>query len=736
MATSVYCSTGVETFTTFTKGVKWSPDGTCLLAADDDNTLKLFDLPPAPASDAAVAQGWKPSLQCVEGETVYDYSWYPYMDSSNPVTCCFVASSRDHPLHLWDAFTGTLRASYRAYDHLDEIVAAYAVSFSADGSQLVAGYNRCLRIFDLSVPGKSLQTWATSASRKARDGQRGLISALAPSVDGSNLIAAGSYHGSIVLYDARSGRPAMDLTGNVSLANAPVGGVTQLKFAPDGRPLLFSGSRRGRNAEASHVVCWDVRVNGGDVCAAYPRQCTTHQRIGFDIDPTGRYLATGTDAPEALVYDLSTGALAASLGSQGDAVNGCAFHPRGLPLLALATGTRHIVPPSGSHDDSSSSSDSSDSDSNGGSDSDALSASGVAATPASGSSKRKRAIASEKEDKEKEITVAKGPQFHLRVLNVPFLAVEEPIVHEEGAAETAEGAPAPATNFETVAAAEVIEDASIEAVETVMDPELVAVEATAEAVVTEEVGTSAHSDVGVKKARLFASLEEKEDENIVAPDTNADQSNTDGGSQNMTSGVHHERDSAAAAINGATEPHNEADAELDIASMRVTDLKCELAMRGESTIGRKQELAERLVAAIAKSQLNRPEKTSETGGGGTVSEGNSSNSNSGRNSTNGSSSSASEPQASGALVGEPVSPSSDLFSPIALPDGRQVHVSSLAGGGLRLEEAGASVVVKFTAAQWELTRASLPHVHVTRGNSDGPIAGGSRSRKTNSRFLI
>jgi len=200
--------------------------------------------------------------------------------------------------------------------------------------------------------------------------------------------------------------------------------------------------------------------------------------------------------------------------------------------------------------------------------------------------------------------------------------------------------------------------------------------------------------------------------------------------------VHHERDSAAAAINGATEPHNEADAELDIASMRVTDLKCELAMRGESTIGRKQELAERLVAAIAKSQLNRPEKTSETGGGGTVSEGNSSNSNSGRNSTNGSSSSASEPQASGALVGEPVSPSSDLFSPIALPDGRQVHVSSLAGGGLRLEEAGASVVVKFTAAQWELTRASLPHVPVTRGNSDGPIAGGSRSRKTNSRFLI
>ena len=95
---SVHCSTSVGTFATFTKGVKWSPDGTCLLAADDDNTLKLFELP------VEAAHSWKPALECAEGETVYDYSWYPFMDSANPVTCCFVASSRDHPLHLWYFF--------------------------------------------------------------------------------------------------------------------------------------------------------------------------------------------------------------------------------------------------------------------------------------------------------------------------------------------------------------------------------------------------------------------------------------------------------------------------------------------------------------------------------------------------------------------------------------------------------------------------------------------------------
>jgi len=706
MVTSVHCSTGVGTFSTFTKGVKWSPDGTCLLAADDDTNLKLFELPPASTCSTSVVHNWQPSLQCVEGETVYDYSWYPYMDSSNPVTCCFVASSRDHPLHLWDAFTGTLRASYRAFDHLDEIVAAYAVSFSADGSQLVAGYNRCLRIFDVSVPGKSLQTWATSASRKARDGQRGLISALAPSVDGSNLIAAGSYHGSIVLYDARSGRPAMDLTGNVSLADAPVGGVTQLKFAPDGRPLLFSGSRRGRNPEASHVVCWDVRVNGGDVCAAYPRTCSTHQRIGFDVDPSGRYLATGTDAPEALVYDLSTGALASTIGSQGDAVNGCAFHPRGLPLLALSMGTRHIAPPSGNHD-SSSSSDSSGSGSSD-SDSEAMSESGTVVTAAAGSGKRKRRVRRAPLDKEEENAAAtaasKGPQFHLRVLNVPFLAIEEPGIFdgEDGFVSTAEGALVSTMHAEVMPAAEAAEvtlDASTE-VETVSEPELTAVNAISEAAATEEVETDTHSDVDAKKARLFDSLEEKE-----AKQTNdnlEENKSTEEDGQNVTKDAQHVRDSATVPVGVETEQLNdEANAELDIAAMRVTDLKSELAMRGESTLGRKQDLAERLAASIAKSQKQKSEKPSGASSS-AVSDESSSRSTISRG---GSSSKVKDNGPPGELVTPP-----ELFSPISLPDGRQVHVSALGDGGLRLEDSRSSVAVELTAAQLKLTRESLLHL--------------------------
>jgi telomerase Cajal body protein 1 len=112
----IFSVTSDDLFTKFTKDVKWSPDGLCLLTADDADKLHLFEF-----NSTSKGLNWQQALSVVEGETIYDYAWYPFMDSNNPATCCFVSSSRDHPLHLWDAFTGKLRATYRGYDHLDEV---------------------------------------------------------------------------------------------------------------------------------------------------------------------------------------------------------------------------------------------------------------------------------------------------------------------------------------------------------------------------------------------------------------------------------------------------------------------------------------------------------------------------------------------------------------------------------------------------------------------------------------
>jgi len=83
---------------------------------------------------------------------------------------------------MWDAFTGSLKASYRAYDAADEITAAISLCFSPNGYGLVvsalralctdiymvmhtsekiyAGYFQQLRVYDVSRPGREVNSRA------------------------------------------------------------------------------------------------------------------------------------------------------------------------------------------------------------------------------------------------------------------------------------------------------------------------------------------------------------------------------------------------------------------------------------------------------------------------------------------------------------------------------------------------------------------------------------------------
>ncbi|RVX08473.1 Telomerase Cajal body protein 1 [Vitis vinifera] len=52
-----------------------------------------------------------------------------------PVTCVFASTTRDHPIHLWDAASGELRCTYRAYDAVDEITTAFSIAFNPAGTK-------------------------------------------------------------------------------------------------------------------------------------------------------------------------------------------------------------------------------------------------------------------------------------------------------------------------------------------------------------------------------------------------------------------------------------------------------------------------------------------------------------------------------------------------------------------------------------------------------------------------
>uniref|UniRef100_A0A8C5P9H5 Telomerase Cajal body protein 1 n=1 Tax=Leptobrachium leishanense TaxID=445787 RepID=A0A8C5P9H5_9ANUR len=325
----------------FLKGCKWAPDGSCLMTNSEDHVLRIFNLPPELYSGEwqRYCNGARAVLRMAEGDTIYDYCWYPAMSSGDPDTCFVASSSRDNPIHAWDAFNGTLKASYRPYNHLDELTAAHSLCYTPDGAQLFSGFDKMVRIFETSRPGRDCQCRPTFHKKQ---GQSGIISCIAfsPSQD---LYACGSYSKSIGLYSRHEGATLAVLQGHH-------GGVTHLVFSPSGH-CVYSGGRKD-----PEILCWDVRYPG-KVLASLRRNVTTNQRMYFDMEMSGRYLISGDTQGLVSVWDTLSMSDDSSVlpllqfQAQSDCVNGISLHPS-YPLLATASGQRKFLEPYDSGEES------------------------------------------------------------------------------------------------------------------------------------------------------------------------------------------------------------------------------------------------------------------------------------------------------------------------------------------------------------------------------------------------
>ena len=251
------------------------------------------------------------------------------MSSADPSTAVYATCrGPSTPIHLIDAYTSALRASYRPYNSVDAMEGPTVVAFSSCGSRVYGtGFrsDRTIAVFDTSVPGRDGCIARLGKTRRSRDGQKGVPSALAFPDGGrgpTGVFAAGTYSpASIYVYDDRTagcvpsgtivlsggaavvghgrafsrkrrrppapagGRPGDgggddDVRTNGSggddlLSSARVdwfqsrarGGVTQLTWAPSSSSnphVLFSASRH-----SDAVLSWDVRtLSGLDATAA------------------------------------------------------------------------------------------------------------------------------------------------------------------------------------------------------------------------------------------------------------------------------------------------------------------------------------------------------------------------------------------------------------------------------------------------------------------------------------
>lgn len=326
----------------FLKGLKWSPDGSCFLTSSDDNTFHAFTLPETESSGyvngcalAADGDAYPANLVLSEGESIYDYCWYPYMSASDPVTCVFASTTRDHPIHLWDATSGQLRCTYRAYDAMDEITAAFSIGFNPAGTKIFAGYNKTVRIFDIHRPGRDFEHHPTLQGNK--EGQSGIISAIAFSPSHAGMFATGSYNQTTAIYREDN----MEL---LYVLHGQEGGVTHVQFSRDGN-YLYTGGRKD-----PYILCWDIRKTVDIVYKLYRSSESTNQRIQFDIEPSGRHLGTGGQDGLVHIYDLQTGQWVSSFQAALDTVSGFSFHPY-LPMAASSSGHRRFGVLDDSHED-------------------------------------------------------------------------------------------------------------------------------------------------------------------------------------------------------------------------------------------------------------------------------------------------------------------------------------------------------------------------------------------------
>jgi telomerase Cajal body protein 1 len=298
----------------------------------------------------------------------------------------------DQPIHMYDAYSGAVRASYRPFNALDEIEAPAVVHFTSDGQKILAsGFqtDRTIHLFDTAAPGRRSTILRLGKTRRSSDGQKGLVSALSSCSSDRNVLAVGTYApGSIYLYDHRIGELASGIILNglcvvghgrghakkkrrrnvagetdidaedanwISAAKVKwfhsraQGGVTQLMFSPsqDREMILYSASRR-----SNAILAWDLRMLSGDPdyqsnpvqgLASYETRNETNQRLEFEIGDDNVLYVGGQDKC-VRVYDIVSGKLTGKIEGLDDSANGVSFAcVQGKAFLAVATGSRRFL---------------------------------------------------------------------------------------------------------------------------------------------------------------------------------------------------------------------------------------------------------------------------------------------------------------------------------------------------------------------------------------------------------
>jgi WD40 repeat protein len=283
-------------------GVAVSRDGSRLLSAGNDRTLRLWD--PAGGTESRVFY---------VGDPVRCLALSP--DGKRALAGILPDAGAEHTLRLWDLVAGKEVRRFVGHTALVSCVA-----FSPDGRQALSGsLDRTVRLWDVQT-GDTLQVYAQP---------RVVCVAFAP--DGRSAVA-GVWDGKLHLWDLPAGKHRRVFEGHT-------GPVLSVAFSPDGRQVL-SGSldrtMRLWQVEGEQPLGVFQHPTGLRTVAFAPDGKRALSGSGY-AQQDQEWVTAGADAAVRL-WDLKTGAELAHGAGDVPGVSAVAFAPDGRTAVA-ATGT-------------------------------------------------------------------------------------------------------------------------------------------------------------------------------------------------------------------------------------------------------------------------------------------------------------------------------------------------------------------------------------------------------------